>query len=145
MLQLATRGLPPPVAPDDPLHTSPPPSVLVRSLLAHSPLLEELDLGGCERLTPDSLATAIHPGGDCTAGIHRRAADCIWVCLQRRHTGIRCLAGPAPPRSLLPAHAAVPLRHVLLARSGACCDEAVEFLVDRWGARGGVCGVGCWG
>lgn len=33
------------------------------SLLAHSPLLEELDVGGCERLSPDCLATAIHPGG----------------------------------------------------------------------------------
>ncbi|EFN51581.1 hypothetical protein CHLNCDRAFT_55036 [Chlorella variabilis] len=58
-------------------------------LLAHSPLLEELDVGGCERLSPDCLATAIHP--------------------------------------------AAPLRHALLARSGACCDEAVAFLADRFG------------
>ncbi|KAL4431484.1 hypothetical protein ABPG75_006740 [Micractinium tetrahymenae] len=58
-------------------------------LLAHSPLLEQLDVSGCERLSPNCLATAIHP--------------------------------------------AAPLREVLLARSGACCDEGVAFLVDRFG------------
>ncbi|KAL4419549.1 hypothetical protein ABPG77_006880 [Micractinium sp. CCAP 211/92] len=58
-------------------------------LLAHSPLLEQLDVSGCARLSPDCLATAIHP--------------------------------------------AAPLREALLARSGACCDEAVAFLVDRFG------------
>ncbi|PSC74657.1 F-box LRR-repeat 6-like [Micractinium conductrix] len=59
-------------------------------LLAQSPLLQELELSGCERLTPNSLATAVHPSA--------------------------------------------PLKHALLARSGACCDEAVTFLVDRFGA-----------
>ncbi|PRW20378.1 F-box LRR-repeat 6-like [Chlorella sorokiniana] len=58
-------------------------------LLSQSPLLEELDVSGCERLSPNCLALAVHP--------------------------------------------AAPLKHALLARSGACCDEAVAFLVDRFG------------
>ncbi|KAI3424296.1 hypothetical protein D9Q98_009851 [Chlorella vulgaris] len=59
-------------------------------LLAHASQLEELDVSCCDRLSPDSLATSIHPEA--------------------------------------------PLKHALLARSGWCCDEAVEFLVDRFGA-----------
>jgi hypothetical protein len=43
--------------------------------------------------------------------------------------GFPCLTLPALPDLLRPADA--PLSHALLARSGACCDETVAFLVDR--------------
>ena len=44
----------------------------LRRLLAQSPLLQELELSGCERLTPNSLATAVHP---CECGGSRWAAE----------------------------------------------------------------------
>lgn len=57
------------------------PRLLPRRLLAQSPLLEELDVSGCERLSPNCLALAVHPGADCCPSWF----CCCWVAGLKRH------------------------------------------------------------
>lgn len=146
-------------------------------LLAQSPLLDELDVSGCERLSPNCLVLAVHPGRVCFpvhASLARQLRAAVpptaWHlrCTQVRHGSalhfmsspmlvarrhwVLEMCGPAGPLRTLhcsqftlpplcPARcAAASLRHALLARSGACCDEAVAFLVDRYV---GVCVCVC--